>query len=179
MREDRRFELNVLFRGSCRSEIWVFICLGTICLSEDSLMSLTYIIYSFWLIFSFSQVKLTHSGSLCALLTPYMVVMIRCLRFVERRNKSHRWVYTNFFNSTLLSRRQTKPKEEWVQWTRAWCLGNSGAKHWAYYCFVCFCLRILICSLISLFSIRVDGEHLLSLTSVFKIKAPRVKSLPS
>lgn len=87
MCEDGRFELNVLFRSNCKSEIWVFICLETIFPSNDSLMRLTYIIYSFWLIFSFSQVKLTHSGSLCALLTPYVVIVTRLLRLARKKKK--------------------------------------------------------------------------------------------
>ena len=78
----------MLFRECCKSEIWVFICLETIFPSNDSLMRLKYIIYSFWLIFSFSQVKLTHSGSLCALLAPYMVIIIRPLRFLEGKMKT-------------------------------------------------------------------------------------------
>lgn len=113
MCEDGRFELNVLFRRNCKSEIWVFICLETIFPSNDSLMRLTYIIYSFWLIFSFSQVKLTHSGSLCALLTPCMVIVIWPLRFVKRKNKNHHCVWTFFPTVSMLIRlRQTKYKEE-------------------------------------------------------------------
>lgn len=110
MYEDGRFELNVLLRGICKSEIRVFICLETIFPSNDSLMRLTYITYSVWLIVNFSQVKLTHSGSL---FTPYMVVIIRPLRFVERNNKNHPWAQTFFLMvSMLISLRQTKPKED-------------------------------------------------------------------
>jgi hypothetical protein len=53
MCEDGKLELNALRRGSCKSKIWVFICLETIFPSNGSLMSLTYIMSSFWLIFGF------------------------------------------------------------------------------------------------------------------------------
>lgn len=87
--------MNVLFRGSCKSEISVFICLVNIFPTKDSLMRLTYIIYSFWLIFS--QVKLTHSGSLCPFLTPFMGIITRRLRFVGRKNKNTIEFKTYFF----------------------------------------------------------------------------------